>query len=54
MLVQWYLPKAGISTTSAAMLTYSAIILIGWTALPVSWLRFGWPLGPVSQLFYPH
>ena len=54
MFVQRYLPKAGIGTITAAMLPYSAVNLVGWTALLIAWLLLGWPLGPGAPLFYPH
>ena len=54
MFVQRYLPKAGIGTITAAMLPYSAVNLVGWTAMLIAWLLLGWPLGPGAPLFYPH
>ncbi len=54
MFVQRYLPKAGIGTIIAAMLPYSAVNLVGWTAMLVGWLLLGWPVGPGAPLFYPH
>ncbi len=54
MFVQRYLPKAGIGTITAAMLPYSAVNLLAWTALLIAWLVLGWPLGPGAPLFHPH
>jgi aminobenzoyl-glutamate transport protein len=54
MFVQRYVPKAGIGTITAAMLPYSAVNLVGWTALLIAWLLLSWPLGPGAPLFYPH
>jgi aminobenzoyl-glutamate transport protein len=54
MFVQRYLPKAGIGTITAAMLPYSVVNLVCWTAMLIAWLLLGWPPGPGAPLFYPH
>jgi aminobenzoyl-glutamate transport protein len=51
--VQRYEPKAGIGTVIALMLPYSIAFYLGWVALLVAWMAFGWPLGPGAPLFVP-
>jgi aminobenzoyl-glutamate transport protein len=47
-----YDPKAGIGTVIAAMLPYTVVFALAWTALLGLWLAAGWPLGPGSALYH--
>jgi aminobenzoyl-glutamate transport protein len=42
---QRYKPNLGIGTLMALMLPYSISFLIAWSALMMTWLWMGWPLG---------
>jgi aminobenzoyl-glutamate transport protein len=44
-------PNAGIGTLVATMLPYSAVFLLGWTALLIVWILFGLPVGPGAGLY---
>ena len=52
VFVQKYDKKAGMGTMIALMLPYSVVFLITWTALLLSWVAFGFPLGPEGPLEY--
>jgi aminobenzoyl-glutamate transport protein len=49
--MQRYQSGAGIGTLVATMLPYSAIFLVGWTALLVLWTLLGLPVGPGAALY---
>lgn len=47
-----YVPSAGMGTLIAAMLPYSFVFLVVWTAMLVVWVSLGWPVGPGAPLTY--
>lgn len=51
--VQRYVPSAGFGSLLAAMVPYSVIYLVAWTALLLAWIGLDWPLGPGAALHYP-
>lgn len=51
--VETYDSKAGIGTVVATMLPYTIVFLIMWMILLVTWILFGWPVGPGAPLFLP-
>jgi aminobenzoyl-glutamate transport protein len=52
VLVQRYVPRAGIGTLVAMMLPYALAMGVAWTALLVGWMALGIPLGPGGPLVY--
>ena len=52
VFVQKYDKQAGIGTMVALMLPYSVVFLVTWTALLLTWVALGVPLGPGGPLEY--
>jgi aminobenzoyl-glutamate transport protein len=50
--IQKYDSKAGIGTIIATMLPYSVAFFFVWTALLITWILLGLPLGPGAGLYY--
>lgn len=52
VFVQKYDKGAGMGTMIALMLPYAVVFMVTWTALLLSWVAFGVPLGPEGPLEY--
>ncbi len=52
VVMQKYVPKAGMGTLVALMLPYAVVFWVVWTAMLVLWVQMGIPLGPGGGLWY--
>ncbi len=50
---QRYDPRAGTGTLISLMLPYSAVFIVSWTALLLTFYFLGWPIGPGVHLRLP-
>ncbi len=48
---QKYDEESGIGTLISAMLPYSIVFLLGWSALMIAWYFLGLPIGPGAYMF---
>ena len=53
VLVQRFVPGAGVGTLVSLMLPYALAFGVAWSALLVAWMLAGLPLGPAGPLAYP-
>jgi len=52
VVMQRYVPKAGLGTLMSLMTPYSIVFAIVWTAFLLGWMWLGVPLGPGAPLWY--